>query len=253
MGLKFNVNAQEIAAMFNEMKQEVEADLLEGVAALAAMTTAKIDEMAAENLHSSLHIFKENFVTEEVAPGVHVLTIKEGALWIEEGISPGKDMKPALLKNASVNPRTGIKSKVIPFEHSKAPTQMTPYAQSLVSQIRSELRARRIPFKTIERDKKGAPRLGKLHSFNMPSSKPTRRATSPALQGISIYQQQNAKTGRVRRDIMTFRTVSNGPASEGKWIHPGYQAQKFLDRAMEWAANEWENNILPQILAKWQG
>jgi hypothetical protein len=130
---------------------------------------------------------------------------------------------------------------------------MNTYAQGLVSQIRAALKEKKIPFKKLERDGNGNPRLGKIHSFSLPSQPPTSRANTPALSGINIYQQKNAKTGQVRRDIMTFRTVSSGPASEGKWIHPGYDAQKFFDKAMEWALNEWETNVLPQILSKWQG
>jgi hypothetical protein len=69
---------------------------------------------------------------------------------------------------------------------------------------------------------------------------------------VSIYQSVTA-TGNVRRDILTFRTVSEGPASQGKWIHPGLPPKHFLDRASEWAIKEWENNILPAVLEKYKG
>lgn len=251
MGLKINIDASGIAKAFKEAKEEIEQDILKAVDGLAAMTTAKIDEMAAEKLHTTLATFQKGFKTQEIAPHVHLLTIDESALWIEEGIAPGKDMKDDLLKNAPTNPRTGNKSRAIPFEHSKLPSQMNAYAQSLVSQIRTELKARKIPFKKIEKGENGNPRLGKLHSFSLPSAPPTSRANTDALARVTIYQKQNRITGKIQRDIMTFRTVSSGPASAGKWIHPGYDAQHFFEKAYEWALNEWETNVLPQILAKY--
>jgi hypothetical protein len=33
-----------------------------------------------------------------------------------------------------------------------------------------------------------------------------------------------------------------------KWIHPGYEAQKFMDEALEWASNVFDKEILPSIL-----
>jgi hypothetical protein len=251
MSFKISIDASKIASAFKEVKEEIEQDILKGVDGLAAMTTAKIDEMAAEKLHTTLNQFQKGFKTEEIAPHVHLLTIDESALWIEEGISAGTDMKDALLKNAPTNPRTGNKSRAIPFEHSKAPSQMDSYAQSLVTQIRTELKARKIPFKKIETGYGGNPRLGKLHSFSIPSAPPTSRANTDALSRVTIYQRKNQSTGKVQRDIMTFRTVSSGPASAGKWIHPGYDAQHFFEKAYEWALKEWETNILPQILAKY--
>jgi hypothetical protein len=251
MSFKIHIDASAIAGAFKEAKEEIEKDILEAVDGLAAMTTAKIDEMAADKLHTTLSQFQKGFKTQEIAPHVHLLTIDESALWIEEGITPGKDMKESLLKDAPVNPRTGNKSRAIPFEHSRAPSTMNSYAQSLVSQIRTELKARKIPYKKIETGSGGNPRLGKLHSFSIPSAPPTSRATTDALARVTIYQKKNRITGKVQRDIMTFRTVSSGPASEGKWIHPGYDAQHFFEKAYEWALKEWETNVLPQILAKY--
>lgn len=52
---------------------------------------------------------------------------------------------------------------------------------------------------------------------------------------------------------MTFRTVSDGPGSEGKWVNEkGIRPRKFLDRAQEWAENTWEKEILPSILDKYK-
>jgi len=250
MSLKININAAQIAAQFKELAIEVEQDLKKGVANLAAVTHAKVTEMASQELHSSKKNLTDNLGFEEVTEGVWVVSIDEKAFWIEEGIEANKDMKPDLLKDGAKTSKSGHKYKVIPFEHSKGPSQLTPYAQNLVARIKFNLKKEGIPFKKIEKNVDGSPRVGKLHSIDMGGELPSPRATTPVLNGVTIYQSLT-KTGNVRRDIFTFRTVTEGPGSNGKWIHPGLEAKKFLDRAADWALKEWEQNILPAILSKY--
>ena len=251
MTLKINIDIDKLAQQFEELALEVKQDLEKGVANLAAITHAKVAEMANNELHSSRKQFNESLGFEEISPGVWVVSIDEKGLWIEEGIEPNTDMKDALLKNDAEISADRHKYKAIPFDHSKPPSQMTPYAQNLVAKIKYALKKEGIPFKKIEKDKSGNPRLGKLHKLDIDTLPPTSRASTPALKGVSIYQSMTA-TGNVRRDIMTFRTVTDGPKGQGKWIHPGLAPKKFLDRAYEWALKEWEDKILPEVLAKWK-
>lgn len=250
MALKINIDVAKIAADFKDLALEVEQDLNKGVANLAAMTHAKVAEMANNELRSTRKNFQDSLGFEEVAPGVWVVSVDEKGLWVEEGIEPNTDMKPGLLKDATQISKDGHRYRSIPFEHSKAPSQLTPYAQRLVSQIRYELKKQGIPFKKLEKTPEGSPRIGKLHKLDISSGKPTPRASTDALKGINIYQTMT-KTGNVRRDILTFRTVSDGPASAKKWIHPGLEPKHYLERAQEWALKEWEDNILPEILKKY--
>jgi hypothetical protein len=252
MAIKINIDVAAIAAQFKELALEVEQDLRNGVANLAAITHAKVAEMARDELKSPLSQLQKALDWEEISPGVWVVSIDEKAFWIEEGIEPNKDMKPALLKGATKTSKAGHKYRAIPFDHGKPPTQMTPHAQGLVDKIKAKLRQEKVPFKKIEKTKDGSPRVGKLHEFHIDSDKPTPKASHPALKGLTIYQTK-MPDGKIRRDILTFRTVSEGPNSKDKWFHPGYTAKKFLDRASEWAVKEWENEILPQILAKYKG
>jgi hypothetical protein len=251
MSIKINFDVAAIAAQFKELALEVEQDLMRGVSSLAAMTHAKVAEMASEQLRSPLKNLQDSLGFEEISPGVWVVSIDEKGLWIEEGIEPGKDMKPGLLKGATKMSKDGHRYRSIPFDHGKAPTQMTPYAQSLVSMIKQKLKQEKVPFKKIEKNADGSPRVGKLHAFDIDSENPTARASHPALKGVTIYQSVTP-SGNVRRDILTFRTVSEGPNSAGKWIHPGYQAKHFLDKASEWAIKEWEDSILPALLDKYK-
>lgn len=250
MALKVKLDLDKIANQFKELAYEVKQDLEKGVGSLAAMTHAKVAEMANQELHSSRKDFQESLGFEEVAPGVWIVSVDEKGLWVEEGIEPNTDMKEGLLRNGAKTSKDGNKYKSIPFDHGKAPSQMTPYAQNLVSKIKYVLKKEGIPFKKIEKTPNGNPRLGKLHKLDIDSMPPTSRANTGALQGLTIYQSKTA-TGNVRRDIMTFRTVSSGPKSQGKWIHPGLKAKHFLERAEEWALKEWEEKILPEILKKY--
>lgn len=250
--LQFNIDTVALAAEFKQFAMEVEADLQKAAGDLAAMTKAKVDELASEELTNSLTEFKKSVGWEEIAPGIYVVFINEEALWQEDGLPAGHDMKPGLLKGATHISKDGHPYRSIPFDHGKAPQTQTAAAQQLVSQIKSFLKKEKVPFKKIEKNSDGSPRTGKLHRFDIDSEAPTDRASTSALKGLTIYQSKDAKTGNVRRDIMTFRTVSGGPGSQGKWIHPGYQPKNFLDRAAEWATKEWEEKILPEITAKWK-
>ncbi|CAM6004820.1 unnamed protein product [Sphagnum balticum] len=237
------------------MALDIKKDFDKGVAQLAAVTHARVVEMASEELHSSRKTFMDNLSFEEVAAGVWVVAVDEKGLWVEEGIEPNFDMKPGLLK--------GKPYRVIPFDHGKAPSQLNGYAQNLVSNIRAQLKKEKVPFKKLENyadgPNKGKPIAGqvdkpvRLHTFDFSKGRQSQGSGfggNPDLKGVNIYQTLT-KSGNVRRDIMTFRTVSSGPASEGKFIHPGTKRHKFLDRALEWGTEIWETKILPEILDKY--
>lgn len=242
--LKLTIDASKVAEQFKEFAVEVKQDLQKAMGDLAAITHAKVLEKAQQELKSSRQTYTDNLGFEEVSPGVWVVHLDEKALWIEEGIPENFDMKPGLLK--------GKKYRIIPFIHSKGPSQQTPLAQSLVREIKTHMRKEKIPFSRIEQEG-GKPKLGRLHQFDvgmkqMSWRKKTTSEGNP-LDRVSIYQSM--KNGKVRRDIVSFRTVTAGPASNGKFIHPGVQPKKYLDSAYVWAVNEWEQKILPSIMEKW--
>lgn len=259
-GLKFKIDTQTIAAQFKEFALEVEQDIQKAAADLAILTQEKVRDLASFELKTSAKEFIDNVGVDEVAPGVWIVYINEEVLWQEDdGVPANTDMKEKLLAGGGKGKgkihisKDGHKYRSIPFDHgANTAAKASPKAKELVSQIKSFLRTQKVPFKQIEKlaDGKTA-RLGKLHQFDIPSDPPTSRASTSALKGLTIYQTKT-EGGGVRRDIMTFRTVSNGPASEGKWIHPGYQPKKFLDKAAEWAEKEWEDKILPEIITRWK-
>ncbi len=240
--LKIKLDTTALASTLKEYAAEVAQDVNKGVARLAAQTKAHVLMDAGAELSSpTFKTFSKSVEMEDISPGIWVVSINQKGLWIEEGIEPNTDMKPGLLK--------GKKFVVIPFSKDKSKASSTGYEFQLREQVKSALKKEGIPFKKIENNPNGSPKTGLLHRKDFGGEIPG-KGNTPVLNGVSIYQTLT-KTGNVRRDILTFRTVSSGPASAGKWFHPGYQPKKFLDKAQAWAEKEWEQTFLPEILAKW--
>lgn len=247
--LYFQIDKSHFEDVLEQFRKEMQKDLNEAVGKLAEMTEIKILELAENGLHTTFDVYKANLTSRQASAGVYVITLDQKAMWIEEGLPPDFDMKEGLLKNAKVS-KDGHRYAVVPFKHNKNPSQNTPKAQDLVDQVKSVLRQESIPFRKIEKNPNGSPRLGLLHKIDIDSKKPTARASTPALQGVRIYQTQDAK-GKVSKGIYTFRTVSDGPAGKDKFIHPGLDAKLFMDKAFEWAMNIWKNELEPELLRKW--
>jgi hypothetical protein len=254
MALVFNIDVASIVSELKEFKEEVSQDLKKSAGNLAVMTHAKVSEMAQEELHSSREQFLKSLSFEEIAEGIWVVAVDESGLWIEEGMK-NHDMKLDLLKNNTKTSKDGHKYKTIPFDYGKTNTQMTPKTQEFVNYLKQSLKKEKVPYRKIERNPDGSPRIGKLHSFNFGNPRGTMggpgKGNTPVFQGVSIYQSMT-KSGSVKRDIMTFRTVTDGPKSDGKWEHPGLEGHKFLDKALEWCTTKFEEEILPEILKKYE-
>lgn len=248
--LKFEIDVDDLVKEFGDLKAEAEQVIVESVKAAALMTYGKVNELAAEKLHSTLKPYQEALSYEEVSPGFWVVTLAESAMWIEEGRKSGP-MFDDLLRNGAKIGKDGQRYKSIPFEHSKNPTEQTVKAKEITSMIRTELKARGIPYKKIETDASGSPRLGKIHSFSVPGSpKPSLKAKYGALEGINVYQRKVGN--KIKRDVMTFRIISDKQKTDGsgRWEHPGKPAINLMDTAYDWIVNEFETKILPEALAK---
>jgi hypothetical protein len=253
LNLKFDIDS--IANQFKEIALEVKNDLEKGVERLAAATNAHVHMEAEEKLSSAtLQKFNKSIGFENPAPGIWVVSVDEKGLWVEEGLPSGFDMKPGLLDSPKAKTsKRGFKYTVIPFDMGKSESKATGYEWTLRNKVKSELEKAGIPFKKIETLPSGKPRTGLLHRLDL-GGDVLPGASTPVLQGLSIYQTVT-KTGNVRRDIMTLRTVSGDPASgsASKWFHPGREGSKFLDSAAAWAEKEWTDTILPEIMEKWKG
>ena len=233
MSFKINVDVKALAAAFGEIKAQVEQDLTRGVQAVAEATLESIENEAQEKLKSSRSTYLNAVDFKELEPGVWVVSLDmEKAGWIEDGIQP-HDQRIELLggnSNKIHTSKDGHKWRVIPFSHNQDNQNMTPKQKNFAEKIEEFLDQRGIPFKGIEVNSKGSPRTGVLHTFNIPSEKPSAVASHPALHGLQI-KQKKSKDGNVRREITTFRIISENPDTLEKWQHPGLQAKKFMDKA----------------------
>lgn len=245
MGIKIEIDVAALAAQFKEFAIEAEQEFTKGVKQVAAMTHQHVAKMASEELKSSLSTLQKNLKFEEIQDGLWVVAIEQPALWIEEGLPANFDMKPGLLKDGETA-KDGHKYRVVPFEHSKAPQNMNGYAQNLADRLKSEFKQQGVPWKKIEKNAQGSPRVGMLHEFSFGGEKPG-KGNTPVLDRVRVYQTQ-MPSGSVRRDIFTFRTVSDKQTD--KWIHPGNDPKKFLDRAVDWAMNKWETEVMPEIMER---
>lgn len=234
---------------------------------LTKMVKAHIVEEANKKLHTRRQMFIDGLSTFAVDENTYVVNLDAKVRWIDDGM-PAHSLLDDLLKSKSAKTaKDGSKYVVVPFQHKKGPTQMTPAQKTLQDTLKQELNKRRIPYGKIETDSNG-PKLGLLHSFDI-KRQPIKTANTPGqgkgpigkvmqgptgiplLQGVRIYQRQvKNKDGSksVKRDIMTFRVASSKHKGQGRWEHPGNEAVKLLEEAYDWAKRTWEKDIVPQLM-----
>jgi hypothetical protein len=245
--LNININTEDLIKDLSDIKDLARDTINKAVGSLAASTNAKVHELASEQLKTTSSKYRKALNFEEISKNVWVVSLDESMLWREEGMAAHSQIDDLLRNNAKIS-QDGEKYKYIPMDYSGPESEQSPKTKELVKQIKSYLKTERISFKKVEFDPNGNPRLGKIHSMNIPSDKPTAKASTPALQGINIYQKMGA-SGKVERHITAFRTVSESQKEEGKWRHPGIRGANLFDQAFEWAVSTWETEILPEIMA----
>jgi hypothetical protein len=250
--LIFDIDPEEIAQIVSKATKEVEQDIKKSAENLAAMTHAKAHELARDELKSLAQQYSDNLEFSNPEENLWVITLKDPAAWIEDGRKSGF-MEELLNGKSSKTNKKGEKYAVIPFEHSKQPSQQSTKAQALSNEIKQVMKEKNISWKNLELGPNGSPRVGRLHSFNVETAKASDKHKFPLTHGVSVYQTKDKNTGKVRRDVMTFRIITEKHKEEGKWIHPGREGAKILDKAFEWAMKEWETNILPAIFEKHNG
>lgn len=250
--LRFDIDIDSIAEGFGEMKKDLQKDLKKSVGALASMTHAKTLELANNDLKSLSKMYKDGVSFQQLEENLWVVSLDEKVLWIEEG-RKGGFMEELLNGKSGKVGKDGKRYAVIPFEHSKNPSEQSSQARELTNQIKTELKKREIPYRgKLEYNQDGSPKLGLLHRFSIDSARIKESHKDSPLKGVAIYQKMNDKTGKVQRDIMTFRIISEKHKDEGKWIHPGRVGSKLMEKAFEWAEREWEQKILPEVLGKYE-
>jgi hypothetical protein len=251
----FSLNTDEIAETFHLFRQEVEQELNEAARNLANQTYTFLLEMVQNELHSTRNTYLQALTPfKEIAPGVFVCTLEQSAIFIEDGLPENFDMKPGLLKNGKVG-KNGIRYRIIPFEHNGPAQDRTVNMSNMREQLQKGYK---------EKFGKGASLFGKTTdgAGNLKHGRTIKdldlggpipgRGNTPIGQNVNAFQRvtgQNKKGQRTGTlSVKTFRTVTSGPKSQGKWIHPGLQAKNFFERAKEHAMAIWESQVLPEAL-----
>lgn len=265
----FNLDLGVIADLAREFKPSVDRAMKEAARDLAAQTHAHILEEVQEKLHSTRQKYIDALGMTQVDNDTWVITLGKEAMWIEEGITPNKDMLDGLLRSPKAKTaKDGSRYLVVPFEHKKGQTSQTSAQKSLTDTIKSEMKKRKIPYGKLETHADGRPKTGLLHSFDI-MKQPIKTGQGvgqghgpvgavkqgptgiPFLQGVRVYQTKvKDKAGKesVKKSIMTFRIASSKHKGQGRWVHPGLEAKRFFDEAARWAQKEFEDRIRDQIL-----
>ena len=280
--LYLHLDISHLIKLSDELKPAAEKALQEAAEDLSKMTYAHIVENVQQRLRSTRETYLDHLSLKQVSRDTWIVDLTPGATWIEDGM-PAQSMVDHLLDDtprpwAKPKPagapsgkthtsKDGSRWRVIPFEHNKGPLSQTPAQTDLTNTIKAEMKRRKIPYAKIERNDDGTAKTGLLHSFDIKNapmkSQPKSQGSGPIgqvrqgptgiphLQGIRVYQREVAdKAGKkaVRRFITTFRIVSSRHKEAGRWNHPGIEARKFFEEALEWARREFDTNIAPKIL-----
>ena len=276
MGRLFTVNLDLSAlADLKLLKPIAESIAKKALQSLAAATYAHLIEQANKKLHTRRQMFIDalSFASDSRGDFVSIV-LDESAVWIDEGLNPYNMLEGLLKSDKAKTAKDGSKYLVIPFEHGGGPTQNTPSQMTLLNSVKNALKSKGIPYKKIERNVDGSAKMGLLHSFDI-SDQPTKtsdgvgqgqgpigevmqgwsadkKSGTPLLAGVRVYQgKAKGKKGEdiIKRAVMTFRVASSKHASqEGRWDHPGVEAQDLMKEASEWAVREWENKLSKEFL-----
>ena len=262
LSVNIDLSALKDIANIDEVRNIAEA----AAANLALLTQAKVQELASEKLHSRLKMFRDGLSMRQEDSGVWIIHLDEKVAWINDGFE-AHSLIPDLLNSPKAKTAAdGHKYMIVPFVNSagrSGPTQTTSYQQDLVGAIKQQLKQAKIPWGKIEKDDQGRPKLGKLHSLNLQTPNKTKEGPgqgwggigSPRvgatdiefLNGASIYQSKGPG-GKVERSVITFRIASEKHLGTGRWEHPGLDATHILEGAYQWALEELDRNVMPDII-----
>jgi hypothetical protein len=232
---------------------------------LAILTHAKVQEFAAQKLHSRLEMFRKGLSMKQ-EDGIWIIHLENELSWIEDGM-PAHSMLPDLLDSPKAKIASdGSKYCIIPFANTAGKTgatQVTAAQQDLVGAIKQQMKQDKIPWAKIDKDDQGRPKLGLLQKINVRTPNKTHEGPGqgwgavggqrvgatgiPFLQGAQVFQNLNSK-GKVERGVITFRVASSKHMGSGRWEHPGLEPAHALNDAYEWALNEVQVNIMPNII-----
>jgi hypothetical protein len=261
MNLKLYIKSSDVLKEATEkVKKKIEDDLKNSVKVLGKGALKEAEKLAQENLPTSLeNIYKDSLYIEELSENMVAIGVREDAEWIEKGRRGGFMEELLNRKSGSEvkESKDGNKYRVIPFKHSTEISKKSSSGNELVNELKTFLRRQGVPYsksRALALDENGSPRIGKIHSFNIMEmrnkGKKGAASLSRNLQGVSIFQNKNPITGKVERNIMTFRVISEKHRGS-KWEHPGRNGEEILSKTFQWVQDTWQRDLLPELKRKY--
>ena len=184
--IKFTINSKDILDLCKDEYESAKKALYTGVDRLAQAAESHLVELVKTELnphHADIFMGggnrKENIELDSPSPGVHILTIKDNAVLIDDGKEI--DMKTDKWLFSSSKTKTGKNGRylVIPFKQggraSSSESETAKFKAQLTGRIKEELELQnkirkeaglsKISLGGIERDEKGQIKEGHLHTF----------------------------------------------------------------------------------------
>jgi hypothetical protein len=267
--IKIQFDISELMGL-TDLVENAQKELNDAGKQLAQLTKAHMLDLAQQRMKSRRKIFVEHLkVLEE--DGVWIVSLDAVARWTDEGQDPHSLLPDLLASDKAKTGADGVTKYItVPFDHGGKPSDQTPAQANLTDTIKRELRSFGVPFKQIETNSDGSPRLGLLHKFDI-NDKPLKTRSGsgqghgpigevrqgatgiPWLQGLKIYQEEvsNPNTGRtqIQRSIMTFRVASSKHMNQGRWDHPGVEEAGIFRDTENWVKEEFDR-MAPDLMRR---
>ena len=249
----------------------VQTVLEQAASELTTKTHEKVLEYARDRLKTRLPKFQAGVKVYQ-EDGVWVIALDKDLAWINDGVAAGS-MLPGLLGGKSAKTaKDGHKYAIVPFPQAvgSGPTNTPDWQMDLVESAKTAVKKAGLKWKELELDDQGRPKLGLLHKLKM--NTPNKTSEGPGqgwgnvgdprvgktgiqfMQGASVYQREvtDRATGTksVQRGVITFRTASEKHGAEGRWQYPGLEKTNIFEDAYEWALDELERTVQPQVNEK---
>lgn len=237
-----------------DLTKEMADKAKKNVELLAGTAHAMIVAKANTKLKSTRSIYIENLDLKKLSASgdnvIHAVVLYKGAGWIENGQAAHNMIDYLVNGKSGKVSKKGHKYAIIPFEHSKSADQRSAKQDVITKYVNKELKSRGLD-KVITRD--GKPVLGRAATVDLIArgSPQSEKSFRPLLSGLTIYQSLRKnkhgeviknKSGepRVRRDIMTFRVVSETQRGKGLWDNPGRAPANFFEQVARELDPIWE-------------
>lgn len=244
---------RELGKDIDNLTQDITNQAKQQVQALAAQAHSMIVSKAQAKLKSTRSIYIDALNLEKIDSSpdneIWAVTLDKSAKWIEDG-QPWHNMIDYLVNGPKHKVgKDGKKYAIIPFKHNKPSSQMSLAQNKIANYVKGELKKRGLD-KTITKD--GKPVIGRAATLDLTGPKAPTSMNKPLLAGLTIYQrEQKTKSGKIniKRDVMTFRVVSENQKGSGMWDKPSKPAMNFFEDTARELDGIWEK-IITQIVEK---